>query len=564
MKKNLLNIAFLLITTLAFTACNSSDDVDDNGGNGGSVIDNSNIVKNDAQAQALVNGSYGPLQRLSSSFSFVIETQSNKIISFEGEDDKEGPLNSRFLQKPDTWYQIKIFNNLYLSIANDNNAIRLIKDNANVSDAAKNSAIGKAKLLRGLSYLYLVQLWGEVPIRTENDSTNLSRNSIDEVYNQIIADLTDAENLLPETSSTPVDPTKDAADALLSRAYLAWGNNPLSYSQVQAIADQKTDPAVSYNKSRLEKAVEYADKVIKRGHHSLLSDYTHLSGRTWEAENQERILTIQHGGDAVDAQGNHQTHCGWTFPFQAYDNDANGLPDPTKPKADPTQNHLETADVTPYLNWKRDYPADSIRRNWSYKTKIYNPETGKYYTYLPPLYTPIIGKAVDESWDDAVNKEITLNDNDRIEIRYAEVLLNKAEALVELGRNSEAAEPFNQIQERAYKNKDHNLTSVSLDDIKVQWDHEFTYEQKSLLNSYRWKSLISDIKKVTTYEHYDDSYATAGKIGRDRHTVNPFFAKVHKHLVEKWANVRGKDYRQPIPLGLKNQDLGIAPQNPGY
>lgn len=94
--------------------------------------------------------------------------------------------------------------------------------------------------------------------------------------------------------------------------------------------------------------------------------------------------------------------------------------------------------------------------------------------------------------------------------------------------------------------------------------HEFTYEQKSLLNSYRWKSLISDIKKVTTYEHYDDSYATAGKIGRDRHTVNPFFAKVHKHLVEKWANVRGKDYRQPIPLGLKNQDLGIAPQNPGY
>ena len=198
MKKNLLNIAFLLITALAFTACNSSDDIADNGGNGGSVIDNSNIVKNDAQAQALVNGSYGPLQRLSSSFSFVIETQSNKIISFEGEDDKEGPLNSRFLQQPDTWYQIKIFNNLYLSIANDNNAIRLIKDNANVSDAAKNSAIGKAKLLRGLSYLYLVQLWGEVPIRTENDSTNLSRNSIDEVYNQIIADLTDAENLLPE------------------------------------------------------------------------------------------------------------------------------------------------------------------------------------------------------------------------------------------------------------------------------------------------------------------------------------------------------------------------------
>lgn len=536
----------LLVAALALTACNN------------------NAVQTDADAEALVNESYGPLQRVSGSYSFIIETQSNKIVSFEGEDDKDGPLNSRFLQRPDTWYQIKVFNNLYLSIANDNKAISLISGNKNVSPETQAATVGKAKLLRGLSYLYLVQLWGEVPIRTESDTTNLKRNSIDEVYAQIVSDLEDAEQLLPETSDAPYEPTKDAADALLSRAYLAWGNNPLSFEDVQAIADTKTDPEVSYNTDRLEKAVEYADKVIGRGHHSLLADFTHLSGRTYEAENQERILTIQHLGDEYDAQGNHQTHCGWTFPFQQFDNDANGKPDPDRPKADPVQNHLETADVTPFLEWERDYPADSVRRNWSYKTHIYNPETGKTYTYLPPLYTPIIGKAVDESWDNSVNEEIKLNDNDRIEIRYAEVLLNKAEALVELGRGADAAEPFNQIQERAYGNSEHNLTDVSLDDIKVQWDHEFVYEQKSLLNSYRWKSLIADIQKVTGYEHYDDSYATAGATGRDGNIVNPFFAKIHKYLVEKWANVSGKDYRQPIPLSLDKQDLGITPQNPGY
>lgn len=558
MKKILFSIASLFAAALTFTACSSSND-----DGGSTVIDNSNIVKTDAQAVSLVNGSYGPLQTLSSSFSWTTELIGHRIIATDPTDEPTEQIN-RFIWKDSHWMFIKTFNKLYASIENDNNAIRIIKGNPNVSQATQDATIGKAKLLRGLSYLYLVQLWGEVPIRTENDSTNLKRNSIDEVYTQIIADLEDAERLLPETSTTPVDPTKDAADALLSRAYLAWGNNPLTQEQVAAIAESKTDPAVSYNNSRLEKAVEYADKVINRGHHALLADFTHVSGRTYEAENVERILTIQHGGDAVDAQGNHQTHCGWTQPFAAWDNDENGLPDPTKPKADPTQNHSTVADITPYLDWKRDYPGDSVRRKWSYKTHIYNPETGKYYDYLPPLYPPIPGKAVDESWENAVNLEITLNDVDRIEVRYAEVLLNKAEALVELGRNQEAATPFNLIQQRAYGNSDHNLTTVTLDDIKVQWDHEFAYEQKIGLNFYRWKDLIAQTNTVKDYEHYDLSYATAGAIGRDGNVVNPFFAKIHSILRSHVDNVRGKHYRVPIPTGVRGEDLGITPQNPGY
>lgn len=561
MKKFLVNISVAAALALSLAACSDSDDSAGEGS--GTVINNNNVVQSDAQAVSLANGAYGPLQTLSSSFSWTTELLGNRIVATDPTDEPTERIN-RFIWDPSIWMIVKTFNQLYLSIANDNNAIKLIQNNPKVSQATQNATIGKAKLLRGLSYLYLVQLWGEVPIRTENDSTNLTRNSIDEVYTQIVSDLTDAEALLPETTLSPVDPSKDAADALLSRAYLAWGNNPLSYSEVQAIVDSQTDPTPSYNAERLELAVHYADKVISRGHHGLIPDFTHLSGLTWEAENVERILTIQHEGDALDAQGNHQTHCGWTFPFQQFDVGDDGLPDPTKPKADPTQNHSMSADITPYLQWERDYPADSVRRNWSYKTHIYNPETGKYYDYLPPLYPPIPGKAVDESWDDAVNKEITRNDNDRIEIRYAEVLLNKAEALVELGRNAEAAGPFNLIQERAYGNSIHNLATVSLDDIKVQWDHEFVYEQKIGLNFYRWKDLIAETNEVKNYEHYDDSYATAGEIGRDGNVVNPLFAKIHRILKDHVANVRGKNYRFPIPVGLSGDDLGIEPQNPGY
>ena len=141
------------------------------------------------------------------------------------------------------------------------------------------------------------------------------------------------------------------------------------------------------------------------------------------------------------------------------------------------------------------------------------------------------------------------------------MLLIKAEALVQLGRNSEAAEPFNKLRERAGIE---TVSAPTFEQIKREWDYEFTYEQKSLLNSYRWKDLVSSVKKVSNYKHFDDSYATAGATGADGNEVSSFFAKIHKHLKAKYNNVRGRHYRQPIPTGLSGEDLGITPQNPGY
>jgi hypothetical protein len=539
-KRNILGTGFAIVLSVVLASCSSSND------NGtGNVI--TNVVKSDAEAVALANGAYGPLQTLSSSFSFIIENQTDLVSSFEGTEDQPGPVVSRFEQGPNTWYPVKVFNRLYESIADDNDAIKNISASTAVSQATKNSTIGKAKLLRGLAYLYLVQLWGEVPIVTETDSTNLTRQSINNVFDQIVSDLTDAETLLPDYDASPINPSKGAAEALLARAYLVWGDVPLSQSEVDAIKDSKTDPAFRKDDTKLEKAVEGANKVIDSGNYNLLSDYTHLFGRTYESKAPEHILTIRHDGDAYDTQGNHQTHCGWTFPFQQQ-----------------TDNHLEVSDDNPYTEWLASDPADSVRRNWTYATKLFNPENDSTYTYLSPIYTPILGKAVDRSWTNSINEEIKLNDNDRIEIRYAEVLLIKAEALVQLGRNSEAAAPLNLIRERAYGNANHNITSPTLADIKTEWNHEFGYEQKHLLNLYRWKDLISTVQRVKDFKHFDNSYATAGATGKDGYVVSSFFAKIHKHLLAKYNNVKGKFYRQPIPTGLSGEDLGITPQNPGY
>jgi SusD family. len=550
MKKSFLFSAAIAATILAgFSSCDkNNDEVVEQ-----LIIDENNVVDDDASAVALVNGIYAHWQPLSSSFSFIIELNSNKLISFEGTEDKEGPLNSRFEQGPDTWYQIKIFNHLLLGVAQANDAIITINNSkalGKVSEAGYNAAVGKAKFLRGLANLKLAQLWGEIPVFTENGGSTTERQSLDKVFAQIIKDLTDAESLLLNYNGDPRIPSKQAAQALLARTYLVLGDNPLTYDQVATIASTQTDPEFTTTPAYLEKAVEYADKVINSGLLALAPDFSKLFGRDYESNKlgqNEHLFTIAHDGDKVDAQGNHQTHCSWTFPFQ---NGQNGKRY--------SQNHTEVADDDLYDDWKAEQPNDK-RLAKTYLTEVFNPEDSLTYKYYSPVYTPVNGKGVDQSYDNSENLEIKQNSVDRIEIRYAEVLLIKAEALVQLGRVAEAVAPFNQLRTRA------GIASVTantlnLEVIKREWDYEFTYEQFSLYNNLRWKDLITSVKKVSHYKHFADDWEDKQEF---TDAERQYFEKVHNHLKAKYNNVKGRNYRQPIPLGLSREDLGIA-QNPGF
>ena len=541
----LLSAALTAILSVALASCGNDEEGIDN------QVTDENVVDDDASALSLVNGVYSHWQPLSSSFSFIIELNSNKLISFEGEESEAGPVNSRFEQEPTTWYQVKIFNHLLLGIAQANEAINTIDNSlkaGKVSQAGYDAAVGKAKFLRALAYLKLAQLWGEVPVITEAGGSSTERQELDVVFTQIVNDLTAAESLLADYNGDPRVPSKQAAQALLARTYLVWGDNPLTSAQVAAIANSQTDPEFSKTDSRLEKAIEYADRVIRSGKLALDPDFSKLYGREYESNKRgtnEHIFTIAHDGDKKDAQGNHQTHCSWTFPFQNGEN-GNGY----------IQNHTEVADDDLYDNWLAEQPADK-RLAKTYFVELTNPESGKKHKYYSPVYTPINGKGVDQSYENSENLEIRQNSVDRIEIRYAEVLLIKAEALVQLGRNAEAAEPFNQLRTRAGIE---TVDAPTFDQIKREWDYEFTYEQFSVLNSYRWKNLISSVREVSNYKHFADDWKSLSEYTSDQEA---YFQKVHNHLVAKYNNVKGKHYRQPIPTGLSGEDLGIA-QNPGY
>ncbi|HET9571616.1 MAG TPA: RagB/SusD family nutrient uptake outer membrane protein [Bacteroidales bacterium] len=561
MKKYFKPLAFIVLTigSVALFSCES---------NNPDLITGESVWKSDQEALASANAVYPPLQRLSSSYSFLLESQTETTVSFEGADDANGPLVSLFKTDVNNWYPTKIFNYLYVSVGEANRTIAKADSSSaseNLSQESIDLAKARAKFVRGLDYLYLTQLWGEVPLiistnATQDDKTY--RRPIDEVYTQIVKDLTEAEAVLPGFDQIRSNPSKGAANAILARAYLTWASKPLTQSQVAAIANSKTDPAApNWDQAKLQKALDYANKVINSGNYQLESNFEKNFGVPAENRSVEHIFTIHHDGDNLgDAQGNHQTHCPFTFRFDLYQD-----------------NHIGPADV----NLLNRFSDTDKRKRSSILNQLYNedePLTStitkssdyKKYDFVYPVTTPRIGKYIHRSskyFEVAPGSQAGQPNNiNRIEVRYAEVLLIKAEALFYLNRKTEAAEVINQLRTRAGVG---TYTTLTQDELENEWYLELFFEQKNWLNLTRWHKLVGTVLSVVpTYEYYKEDYQSVAsqisKFGPESATTNyPFFAKIYKHLHSKTDNVAGKFYRFPIPKGLSGNDLGIT-QNPGY
>ncbi|WP_437917890.1 RagB/SusD family nutrient uptake outer membrane protein [Sphingobacterium sp. LRF_L2] len=126
-------------------------------------------------------------------------------------------------------YVSNLWANLYTLIKNTNNAIDGLEASSTLTPSTKSQLIGEAKFLRAYFYFYLVNFYGGVPLSLKNDyavseTESLGRASVDEVYDQIITDLLDAEEKMSETYITGASPrgraNKYAASALLARVYL--------------------------------------------------------------------------------------------------------------------------------------------------------------------------------------------------------------------------------------------------------------------------------------------------------------------------------------------------------
>jgi hypothetical protein len=140
--------------------------------------------------------------------------------------------------------------------------------------------LGETYYMRGLAYFYLTRVFGKpyyqspetnmsVPIINGKPEDILSdgiqlpdRASVKEVYDQVVADLLKAEELMSVEKSA-IYATKEAAQALLSRVYLYMSG---TYE----------NPNLQYT----DKAIEYANKVISSGRYKMLSRADFMKSNT--------------------------------------------------------------------------------------------------------------------------------------------------------------------------------------------------------------------------------------------------------------------------------------------
>ena len=161
------------------------------------------------------------------------------------------------------------------------NQANLVVDYVDLVDEDRQATVeGEAKFLRALTYFDLVRLFAlqyesgqqntqlGVPLSLSgitdySGDLEIPRNTVEEVYTQVVSDLNDAYDLLPASNGIFAD--KYAAQALLARVHLQMGN--------------------------YEEARDAANDVIENSGHSLTSSYAAAFNN--DVDSSEDIFAFQ-------------------------------------------------------------------------------------------------------------------------------------------------------------------------------------------------------------------------------------------------------------------------------
>jgi hypothetical protein len=129
-----------------------------------------------------------------------------------------------------------LWNAFYLSIRNANLVILNAPKGSAISEADIKKYVAEAKFLRAFNYFQLVRNWAGVPLRTEQNMTqeDLAKSTPEQVYALIIADLSEAEQNLPEKAAMNGRPSKWSAKLLMADVFL----NMKQYAQARDKANE--------------------------------------------------------------------------------------------------------------------------------------------------------------------------------------------------------------------------------------------------------------------------------------------------------------------------------------
>ena len=135
-----------------------------------------------------------------------------------------------------------IWASLYNYIYQANMLYENVENSPAINQKAKDELMGEARFIRGMSYFYLTNVFGKVPLALTSDYiTNaiLPVSTQDKVYEQVVADLKFAQNNMTATNfmaiGTKIRANRWAATAFLARVYLYrkdWANAELQANEL--------------------------------------------------------------------------------------------------------------------------------------------------------------------------------------------------------------------------------------------------------------------------------------------------------------------------------------------
>jgi hypothetical protein len=444
-------------------------------------------------------------------------------------------------------------------------------DNVSMDNNLKTQWKAEIRFLRAFDYARKYMFWGGVPIVTKvlsyGDELKIPRSSGDSVVAFCLSELSDVANILP----TKIDNT-DAARATKGAALMLKARLELFYAGIKAngLADGVTEqgkPDAATAAKYYAAAAADASAIITLNQYGLSSDY---EGLFWEQNqgtpNRQKEVLLEvaysypnYGSDLSALYTLNEG--GWNSESPTQDmvdeyETTNGLMignDPAYNANNPYANRdprLSYSVIYPGMNWNGRY-FNSISSAGG--DEYYNSSNGnrsKTGYCLRKYCAPLANLPHDPGSD--------VEGLNFIVMRYSEVLLTRAEALIELNQNlSEAAGLINQVRQRPGVNLPTIIASNQAT-MRAQVRHERRVELA--FEGLRWY----DLKRWKTAESKMNGYVYGVRPGSvDPNTGALIFTGTNITVGDQRAFNANRDYYFPIPQ-VDIDVSSILKQNPNW
>lgn len=478
-----------------------------------------------------------------------------------------GPLD-------ELWYR------LFAAVSRCNRALASLEKYGNSKLGATVTAqrIAEVKFLRAHFYYKLITVFRKVPWIDEevfkNNTQEKTPNdalTYQQLYEKIIADFKTAYDVLPETQSERARAHKIAAASYLAKCYLdlAWGDG---YEQTTGVSH--------INPTDMQKVIDYTDAVVG-SNYGYLEDYGDIF-LPEHKNSKESIFAVQ----CSDYKDDNTTFgranwsntlngcwgiwsCGWDFHKPSQNlvdafKTKNGLPefdDFDQTQAHPVNGHPTTQKWDPRLFHTVGMPTFPYKYEDQYtltKKNSRNPNDYGYYTSLKEVPQRSKGETYNSPWQAFAMNEYVF--------RYTDVMLMRAEALIELGRLSEARTIINAIRQRAANSINKHIAYAANQCEIALYPNSYFADKETARKCLRWERRLE-----MGMEH--ERFFDLRRWGIASETLNHYFQ------TEVNDNYEGTKFAQyykdahftpekneffPVPYNQLYYIPGLYTQNKGY